>query len=87
MMGGREPLPPMEPLPSLLPSNSTNGTMIGGAVATLIMYGLSMKGITFPAGVESAIAVLISALAGYLPRSGRRHVDRPDENLGENPFH
>lgn len=58
--------------PGLAPSNSTSASVVGGALATLVIYVLSFKGITLPAGAESAVAVLITALAGYLPKSGRR---------------
>jgi hypothetical protein len=62
----------INPSPGLTPSNSTNATAVGGALATLIIYGLSLKGITFPPGAEAAVAVLVAAIAGYLPQSGRK---------------
>lgn len=66
------PLMPVPPNPGLSPSNSTSASVLGGALATLIIYILSAKGITFPAGAESAIAVLATAFAGYLPKAGRQ---------------
>lgn len=63
--------PPTVQLPNLLPSASTNATMIGGAAATLIIYILGAYGVTMPAGAESAVAVIVAALAGYIPKSGR----------------
>ncbi len=67
---------PTAPVPSsppgLTPSNSTNATAIGGALSALVIYCLSLKGITFPAGLESAVAVICATIAGYLPNSGRR---------------
>ena len=60
------------PQPGLAPSNSTSASVIGGALATMIIYILGAKGITFPAGAESALAVLATALAGYIPKSGRQ---------------
>lgn len=65
------PPPPTVQLPSLVPSASTNATVLGGAIATLIIYYLGTRGMTLPAGAESAIAVIVAALAGYIPKSGR----------------
>jgi hypothetical protein len=56
----------------LVPSGSTSGSMLAGAIATLVVVGFHMKGIDFPAGVEAALAVIFTALGGYLPKSGRR---------------
>ena len=64
--------PPIVDPPGMMPSNSTNASLIGGAVATLLMYILGQKGITFPAGAEAALAVLVTAVAGYFPKSGRQ---------------
>lgn len=60
------------PVPGYSPSNSTTGSAIGAALATLVVYGFHLKGIDFPAGVEAAIGGLISLAAGYLPASGRK---------------
>ena len=65
-------LPPMNPLPSLAPSGSTNASLLGAALSTIVIYILSLKGINLPAGIESAVAGLVTVLAGYLPASGRR---------------
>jgi hypothetical protein len=54
------------------PSGSTNATGLAGACATLVIYLVSLKGITFPAGIESAIGVIFATLGGYLPKSGRQ---------------
>jgi hypothetical protein len=64
---------PTQPVPSpgLAPSASTTYTALSGAVVALIMYGASLKGVTFPAGIESAMTVVVCSLIGYLPRSGR----------------
>jgi hypothetical protein len=63
-----------DPKPSagLAPSASTTGSIIGAALATIIVYIFHLKGIDFPAGMEAAIGALISVLAGYLPAAGRR---------------
>lgn len=70
------PLPPVPPPvvspPALLPSNSTNLSLLGGSVAALLVYGASLKGIFLPAGVEAELATVAAALLGYIPRSGRR---------------
>lgn len=66
------PNPVPTPPPGALPSSSTTATAIGGAVASLAIMILGMKGVTFPAGAESAIAVLVATVAGYLPSSGRK---------------
>ena len=61
------------PVPTgVVPSNSTTASAAGGSLAAIIIYILSFKGITFPAGMEAALAVVISTLAGYLPASGRK---------------
>lgn len=62
---------------SLAPSGSTNATLLAGAVAAILMAILEKFGITFRAGFESAIAVLLAAAAGYLPKSGRRKREQP----------
>lgn len=60
------------PTPGALPSNSTTATAIGGAIATIVIWGLSLKGITLPPGVECAAGVLFSTICGYFPQSGRK---------------
>lgn len=60
------------PAPGATPSASTVGSGVGGAVAALIIFILGRYNITFPAGAEAAIAVLVGTLAGYLPASGRK---------------
>jgi len=55
-----------------VPSNSTVATAFGGAVATVVIAVLGQYKIFFPAGVESAIAVIVATVVGYLPKSGRR---------------
>lgn len=75
-----DPLKPLDPPPAipessgpgLMPSGSTNASVLGGSLATLIIYILGYKGITFPAGAEAALAVLVTSLAGYIPKSGRQ---------------
>jgi hypothetical protein len=56
----------------MTPSNSTNGTAVAGALAAILMAILGKYNITFPAGIESAIAVVFATLGGYLPASGRK---------------
>ena len=68
----------------LAPSGSTNATGIAGAITSLLIYGLSLKGINFPAGMEAAIAVLVATLVGYLPASGRK-VSAPLDSTTEKP--
>lgn len=60
------------PVPGATPSNSTNMTAAAGALATVTMFILGQKGITFPAGMEAALAVIFATLGGYLPASGRK---------------
>jgi len=62
----------INPVPGNLPSNSTIGSGVGGALAALVIWGLSLKGIFLPAGLEALVAGLTSAIAGYLPNSGRK---------------
>lgn len=71
-MNSQNPYPDPPPPSPMLPSNSTNASIIGGAIATLVIYSLGAKGITLPAGAEAAVAALASAIAGYFPASGRR---------------
>jgi hypothetical protein len=63
----------MPPLPALAPSASTMASGLGGAVAVILVYVLSLKGIFLPAGVEAAVAWVVSTVAGYIPRAGRLH--------------
>ena len=60
------------PPPGAMPSDSTSMSAVGGAIATVIMAVLGSKGITFPAGMEAGIAVIVATLLGYLPPSGRK---------------
>ncbi len=71
-MNSPNPVPQPQPAPGLTPSSSTNASLLGGAIATLIIFALGAKGITFPAGAEAALAVVVTALAGYIPKSGRQ---------------
>lgn len=57
---------------SLVPSGSTQGSILAGALATVTMAILGKFHITFDAGVESALVVIFTVLGGYLPPSGRR---------------
>jgi hypothetical protein len=61
-----------QPGPGMTPSGSTTGSGIGGAVAAVVIFILGRYNITFPAGMEAAIAVLVSTLIGYIPASGRK---------------
>ena len=56
----------------LTPSGSSVASSFGGSLAVIIVFIFHAYGINFPAGVEAAIAVLITTVAGYLPTSGRR---------------
>lgn len=67
-MSAPDPLPN----PGATPSNSTVATGFGGAVATVIILILAQNHITFPAGMEAALAVIFSTISGYLPKSGRK---------------
>lgn len=58
--------------PGLVPSNSTVASGAGGALAVLIVAVCHQFGLNFPAGVEAAIAVIITTVAGYLPKAGRQ---------------
>jgi hypothetical protein len=54
------------------PSNSTSASALGAALAVILVWVLSLRGVTMPIGVEAAFGGLLSTLAGYLPRSGRQ---------------
>lgn len=66
------PMQPVPPPPGPTPSNSTSLTALGGAIACVTMSVLGANHVTFPAGVESALAVIFATLCGYLPASGRK---------------
>lgn len=66
---GMQPIPPP---PGPAPTASTSAGGIAGSAAALIIMFLGMRGITFPAGAEAEIAVLIGFIASYLPASGRK---------------
>jgi hypothetical protein len=57
---------------SAVPSASTTASGVGGAVVAIIIYVLSLKGITIPPGVEALLGGLAATLSGYLPQSGRK---------------
>jgi hypothetical protein len=59
---------------NITPSGSTTASAIGAFLAALIIWYLGTRKIFFPAGFEALLAGFIAALAGYLPRSGRRKV-------------
>lgn len=65
--------PPISPSASssAVPSNSTNASALGTAVAAVLFIVLSKYGVNLPAGSEAAVAGLLATLAGYLPKSGR----------------
>lgn len=65
------PIPVNPPQTGFVPSASTVGTSIGGALATIIIAIVDTHW-HVSAEVGAAIAVLCSAIAGYLPSSGRR---------------
>lgn len=67
------PIPPSPPpSPGLAPSGSTTTSAIAAFLAASIVWGLGQKQIFFPAGFEGLLCGAISALAGYLPASGRK---------------
>jgi hypothetical protein len=66
-----QPAPAAQPS-GFTPSASTGASGVGASLAAVVIYLLSLKGITFPAGMEALIAGLFTAFAGYLPRSGRQ---------------
>ena len=71
-MSTPDPTPPAAPQSGFTPSASTGASGIGASIAAVVIYLLSLKGITFPAGAEALIAGLFTTLAGYLPNSGRQ---------------
>lgn len=50
----------------LRPSSSTGGSALGGSLAVLYIYHMHSHGTDYPAGVEAAIASLITAGLGYV---------------------
>lgn len=57
---------------NLVPSNSTSGSALAAFLAAFIMWYLGRRNIFFPAGFEALLGGALAAVAGYLPRSGRR---------------
>ena len=54
------------------PSSSTVASTLGGSAAVIIIYSLhAIWKVDFPAGMEAAIASFITALSGYIPKTGR----------------
>lgn len=53
------------------PSSSTSGSLIGGALSTILIAILKQHGIDIDATTGGAIVMVLSALVGYLPKSGR----------------
>lgn len=49
-----------------MPTNKVTVSAFAGALAALVMWGLSIKGVTAPPGIESAITVVIMFAVGYL---------------------
>lgn len=63
-------LPP--PVAGAAPSTSTSASGIGAIVAALMFALLDKYGIHLDAGTEALVGGLMAALAGYLPKSGRK---------------
>lgn len=61
-----------DPSTGLAPSAATTASAAGGALAVVIVAVFHQYGINFAAGVEAAIAVIITTIAGYLPAAGRK---------------
>lgn len=57
---------------NLAPSSSTNASGIAAFLAAFIVWYLGRRNIFFPAGFEALLGGALAAVAGYLPRSGRR---------------
>jgi hypothetical protein len=72
MMNVSTPMQPIPPPPGASPSNSTTLTAMGGALAAVTMAILGANHVTFPAGIESALAVIFATICGYFPASGRK---------------
>jgi len=63
---------PPAPSAGALPNASTVATGTAGAVAALTIMVLAKYGITFPAGAEALLAVVVASIASYIPSSGRK---------------
>lgn len=50
---------------NLKPSRKVGGGTVGGAIATLVIFGLNQAGITLPPEVASAITVLACFGTGW----------------------
>jgi hypothetical protein len=67
-----QPPPPAPAAPGLTPSNATLGSSLGALIAFIVISIFHAYHVDFPAGVEGAIASVITIIAGYIPRSGRQ---------------
>jgi hypothetical protein len=50
----------------MMPTNKVTVSTFAGAFAAVLMWGLSLKGIQAPPGIESAITVIIMFVVGYV---------------------
>ena len=66
--------------------SSVSGSVVGGAITTLIVWLLSLKGVTPPPDVTDALTVLFGAIlafaAGYLTPSGDTSTPAPPAQTG-----
>jgi hypothetical protein len=51
---------------NIAPTPKMNAVGIGGAVAIILVWGLSIAGIEMPAAVASAVATVISFALGWM---------------------
>jgi hypothetical protein len=64
-MSTPSPIPPVKK--ALIPA-STLGAGTAGSIAAGIIYLLGLKGITFPAGAEAALAAFFTTLGAHLTK-------------------
>jgi hypothetical protein len=66
MPGHHERAEPAEPTTSLLPQRKVSSGALSGAVATVILWAISLTGIDVPAVVAAAIATVVVTAVAYL---------------------
>lgn len=66
MSGQHERSEPVGPNASLLPQRKVSSGALGGAVATVILWAISLTGIDVPAAVAAAIATVVVTAVAYL---------------------
>ncbi len=69
-MNTQNPAP--DPASGYMPNGVVGVATVGGSVASIAIYALGLYGINMPAGIESAVASLVTVLAAYIHPAARQ---------------